>query len=115
MILHWRDPTKVPSGGGLHQVAPVGVFQPSNDAPWNRANDFKLWRAIVRDLSEELLGCDENYRNDVQPIDYEHWPFSAALQAARQAGTLRRTGPTVLTPGEPMTTLTWPTGPPAPG
>jgi hypothetical protein len=89
MILHWRDPAKVASGGGLYQVAPVGVFQPSNDAPWNRANDFSLWRAITREMSEELLGSTENYRSDVRPIDYERWPFYADLKAARQTGTLR--------------------------
>jgi hypothetical protein len=89
MLLHWRDPARVASGGGLYQVAPVGVFQPSNDAPWNRANDFSLWRAITREMSEELLGTDENYHSDVQPIDYQRWPFYASLDAARQAGTLR--------------------------
>src|SRR5439155_4204690 len=26
MILHWRDPSRVASGGGLYQVIPVGVF-----------------------------------------------------------------------------------------
>ena len=40
-------------------------------------------------MSEELLGSDENYHSDVRPIDYERWPFYAALKAARQAGTLR--------------------------
>ena len=89
MILHWRDPAKVASGGGLYQVAPVGVFQPSHDAPWNRTNDFSLWRAIAREMSEELLGCGENYHSEVRPIDYERWPFYAALEAASQAGTLR--------------------------
>ena len=59
MILHWRDPARVASGGGLYQVAPVGVFQPSHDAEWNRANDFSLWRCIVRELAEELLGGGE--------------------------------------------------------
>jgi hypothetical protein len=88
MILHWRDPAKVASGGGLYQVAPVGVFQPSGDAPWNWSNDFSLWRAITRELSEELLGTDEDYRSEVRPIDYERWPFYAALDAARRTGAL---------------------------
>jgi hypothetical protein len=89
MILHWRDPERVATGGGLYQVAPVGVFQPSHDAAWNRAHDFSLWRAIVRELSEELLGAGEDYHSDTTPIDYQRWPFSAALADARQAGTLR--------------------------
>ncbi len=89
MILHWRDPARVATGGGLYQVAPVGMFQPSHDAEWNLANDFSLWRAIIREMSEELLGAGEDYRSDAAPIDYERWPLHAALAAARRAGTLR--------------------------
>jgi hypothetical protein len=89
MMLHWRDPAKVASGGGLYQVVPVGMFQPSHDASWNQGNDFSLWRSITRELSEELLGADENYHSDTAPIDYERWPFYAALATARRAGTLQ--------------------------
>jgi hypothetical protein len=89
MILHWRDPARVATGGGLYQVAPVGMFQPSHDAPWNRANDFSLWRSIVRELSEELLGSGEDYQSDAAPIDYERWPLYAALADARRTAALR--------------------------
>jgi hypothetical protein len=89
MLLHWRDPARVASGGGLYQVAPVGVFQPSHDASWNRANDFDLWRSITRELSEELLGGGEDYHSDIAPIDYERWPLYAELARARTAGALR--------------------------
>jgi hypothetical protein len=89
MILHWRDPARVASGGGLYQVAPVGMFQPSHDAEWNRANDFSLWRSIVRELAEELLGGGEDYHSDAAPIDYQAWPLYVALAEARQAGRLR--------------------------
>ncbi|MGR3935230.1 helix-turn-helix domain-containing protein [Streptomyces sp. BRA346] len=88
-ILHWRDPQKVATGGGLHQVMPVGMFQPSHDAPWNTANDFDLWRSIVRELSEELLGTTEDYGSDSAPINYEVWPFNMNLQQARRSGDLR--------------------------
>ncbi|QKV98312.1 transcriptional regulator (plasmid) [Streptomyces sp. NA02950] len=87
-ILHWRDPAKVATGGNLHQVMPVGMFQPSHDAPWNETNDFGLWQSIVRELSEELLGSSEEYGSDKAPIDYAAWPFNAALQEARDAGRL---------------------------
>jgi len=89
MILHWRDPARVASGGGLYQVAPVGIFQPSHDAGWNRANDFSLWRCIVRELAEELLGGGEDYHSDAAPIDYQRWPLHAGLAEARRAGRLR--------------------------
>jgi hypothetical protein len=88
-LLHWRDPAKVASGGGLYQVAPVGLFQPSSDATFNEANDFDLWRSIARELSEELLGASEDYGSDHRPIDYDHWPFHTTLAAARRDGALR--------------------------
>jgi hypothetical protein len=88
-LLHWRDPAKVASGGGLYQVMPVGMFQPSHDAAWNEANDFDLWRSIVRELSEELLGTTEDYGSGDQPIDYAAWEFSRVLGQARARGDLR--------------------------
>jgi len=88
MFLHWRDPAGVAVNGGLYQVAPAGMFQPSAEAAWNVANDLSLWRAIAREVSEELLGTTEDYGSDRAPIDYGRWPFFAALTRARQAGTL---------------------------
>ena len=89
MLLHWRDPASVAVNGGLYQVAPAGMFQPSGQARGNLSNDLSLWRAIAREVSEELLGTSEDYGSDQAPIDYERWPFFAALSGARQAGTLR--------------------------
>jgi hypothetical protein len=89
MILHWRDPARVAVNGGLYQVAPAGMFQPSDEAEWNLANDLGLWEAIAREVSEELLGTSEDYGSDAAPIDYQRWPFFRALTSARQAGTLR--------------------------
>jgi hypothetical protein len=89
MILHWRDPASVAVNGGLYQVAPAGMFQPSHEAGWNIANDLGLWQAIAREVSEELLGTSEDYGSDTAPIDYPQWPFFAALASARRAGTLR--------------------------
>jgi hypothetical protein len=88
MCLHWRDPARVAVNGGLYQVAPAGMFQPSDEAEWNLAHDFGLWRAIAREVSEELLNTSEDYGSDLAPIDYDRWPFFAALTGARQAGTL---------------------------
>lgn len=89
MFLHWRDPARVAVNGGLYQVAPAGMFQPSHDGEWNLTNDLSLWRAIVREMSEELLGTGEDYGSGQAPIDYPAWPFYAAMDAARQAGRLR--------------------------
>jgi len=81
MILHWRDPAKVATGGGMYTTAPVGIFQPSDDARWNIANDFGLWQCLVREYNEELLGAGEDYGSDVRPIDYLRWPLSQQLAA----------------------------------
>ena len=89
MFLHWRDPAQVAVNGGLYQVAPAGMFQPSHEAGWNLVNDLGLWEVIAREVSEELLGTSEDYGSDRAPIDYARWPFFAALTAARRAGTLR--------------------------
>ncbi len=89
MILHWRDAARVASGGGLYQVTPVGIFQPSSDAAWNERNDFDLWRSIVRELNEELLGGSEDYGSADAPIDYATWPLYAQLGEARRRGDLR--------------------------
>jgi hypothetical protein len=88
MFLHWRDPARVAVNGGLYQVAPAGMFQPSGEARWNLVNDLGLWRAIAREVSEELLGTSEDYGSEQAPIDYDRWPFYAALTGARRAGTL---------------------------
>jgi hypothetical protein len=86
--VHWRDPGRVQHAGGLLQVVPVGIFQPSGEAAWNQLNDFSLWRNIVRELSEELLGESEEYHSEHAPIDYDSWEFAARLAAALAEGSV---------------------------
>ena len=75
--------------GGLYQVVPSGVFQPSADASWNERHDFSLWRNLTRELSEELLGTSEDHGSDSAPINYETWPFATELSTALTAGSAR--------------------------
>jgi hypothetical protein len=88
-LLHWRDPAKAGHAGGLYQVVPVGVFQPSGEAPWNRQHDFSLWRCMVREFAEELGGHPEDYASDRGPVDYDSWPFARQLTDALDRGQLR--------------------------
>jgi hypothetical protein len=88
-LLHWRDPAKVGHAGGLYQVIPVGVFQPSGEAPWNRQHDFSLWRCMVREFAEELGGHPEDYASDSAPVDYDSWPFARQLTGALGRGDVR--------------------------
>jgi hypothetical protein len=46
--------------------------------------DFDLWRSMVREYSEELLGSAELY-----DVDYANWPFALKLDAAREAAACR--------------------------
>jgi pimeloyl-ACP methyl ester carboxylesterase len=71
-LLHWRDPAKVGHAGGLYQVVPVGVFQ---------GEPFSLWRFLLREYAEELLGEPE--RETVDPA------FEAAMTSALAAGRIR--------------------------
>jgi hypothetical protein len=88
-LLHWRDPAKVGHAGGLYQVVPVGVFQPSGEAPWNRRHDFSLWRCMIREFAEELGGRSEDYASERAPVDYDSWPFARQLTGALDRGQLR--------------------------
>jgi hypothetical protein len=87
-LLHWRDPTKVATAGGIYDVIPAGEFQPSSVGPWSYAADLDVWRNIVREYSEELLGEPEHDGSRGTPVDYDGWPFFRALTRCRSAGRL---------------------------
>ncbi len=87
--LHWRDPARVGHAGGMYQVIPVGIFQPSGEAPWNEANDFDLWRGMLREFAEELLGADEDHGSEAAPIDYDRWPLARRMTDALGDGSIR--------------------------
>jgi hypothetical protein len=88
-LLHWRDPAKVATTAGIYGLIPGGEFQPSTDAAHDRENDFSLWRGMVREYSEELLGEPERDGSSGAPLDYEAWPLYRGLQQARADGRVR--------------------------
>ena len=103
-LLHWRDPAKVATAGGLYDVVPAGEFQPSSVALWDRQNDFDLWRNIVREYSEELLGMPEHDGSRSRPIDYPGWDHVHAFQGRtrhRQNATAKPANPGRQASGEP--------------
>ncbi|HEV3379777.1 MAG TPA: hypothetical protein VG142_02140 [Trebonia sp.] len=87
--LHYRDPARVGHAGGMYQVIPVGIFQPSGEAPWNTRNDFGLWRGMLREYAEELLGAEEDHGSETAPIDYANWPFARRMTDALADGQIR--------------------------
>ena len=89
-LLHWRDPAKVGHAGGMYQVIPVGIFQPSGPEPWHERRDFSLWRCMLREFDEELRGRSENYGDlGPGPVDYESWPFARRMTAALGQGQIQ--------------------------
>ena len=86
-LLHWRDPAKVGHAGGLYQVIPVGVFQPSGEDGANEHQDFSLWRCMIREFAEELGGRSEDYGPG--PVDYDSWPFARSMTDAVDRGQIR--------------------------
>lgn len=86
-LLHWRDPSRVATAGGMYDVVPAGEFQPSSVALWDRSNDFDLWRNIVREYSEELLGAPEHDGTRSRPIDYPTWPLYQTFERCLADGT----------------------------
>jgi len=87
-LLHWRDPAKVATAAGIYDVIPAGEFQPSSVALWDRRNDFDLWRNIVREYAEELLGQPEHDGSRSQPIDYGAWPLYQHPEDAHADGSV---------------------------
>jgi hypothetical protein len=83
-ILHKRDPSRVAVAGGMLQVIPAGVFQPSSGLPAAQEADFDLWRNMMREYAEELLGHPE-HDGDGRPVRYDDEPFRA-LDRARAEG-----------------------------
>ncbi|HEV7450962.1 MAG TPA: XRE family transcriptional regulator [Pseudonocardiaceae bacterium] len=87
-LLHWRDPAKVGHAGGLYMIVPVGIFQASDDQPCNERNDFSLWRCLVREYAEELLGESEVHSGGQTPINYETWHLAARMTNALRSGLI---------------------------
>lgn len=87
-LLHWRDPTKVAAEGGQYGLIPAGEFQPASVNPWDRHNDLDIWRNIVREYSEELLGSPEHDGARSAPIDYDSWPLFRELEDAQASGAV---------------------------
>jgi hypothetical protein len=70
-------------------VIPAGEFQPSDDSPFARSQDFDLWKAIMREYAEEFLGLPEARFRQGAPLDYENSAPYSRLSAGRRAGSIR--------------------------
>ena len=57
-------------------------------ALWDRRADFDVWRNIVREYAEDLLGAPEHDGARSAPIDYGAWPLYRGLDQALTDSTL---------------------------
>jgi transcriptional regulator with XRE-family HTH domain len=88
-VLHRRSAGSVATAGGVYHVIPAGVFQPSGITPCHHRADFDLWRNIMREFSEELLGNPDHDGSGSVPIDYTADEPFRTFENARQDGRLR--------------------------
>jgi hypothetical protein len=83
-----RDPTQVTTGRH-YSLLPAGEFQPASIANESIVADLDIWRNMVREYAEEMLGQPEHDGSGGVPVDYEVWPFYRDMTRARQAGSVR--------------------------
>jgi hypothetical protein len=83
-----RDPTQV-TNGRHYSLLPAGEFQPASISTQSITSDLDIWRNMVREYAEEMLGQPEHDGSSGVPVDYEIWPFYRDMTAARQAGSVR--------------------------
>jgi transcriptional regulator with XRE-family HTH domain len=83
-----RDPTQV-TNGRHYSLLPSGEFQPASISPASVDQDLDLWRNVVREYSEEMLGQPEHDGSAGAPVDYAIWPFYRDITRARDNGQVR--------------------------
>ncbi|MDD5327245.1 MAG: hypothetical protein PHY02_05465 [Phycisphaerae bacterium] len=88
IIMHIRGADKTATSMGTYHVIPAGEFQPSCIAPASIKEDLNLWKNIMREYAEELLGMDEYDGNSAVPINYGIEPF-VSLENERTNGNIR--------------------------
>lgn len=82
-----RDPTQV-TNGRHYSLLPAGEFQPASIATESIQTDLNIWRNMVREYSEEMLGHPEHDGSTGTPVDYEIWPFYRDMTEAKRTGKL---------------------------
>lgn len=89
IFLHERSRSALAIATDLYQVVPAGVFQPASRMPQGYLeDDLDLWRNVMREFAEELLGEDEHSgAMPGRPINYDQG-FFGRLEAGLQDGKL---------------------------
>ncbi|GLY99885.1 hypothetical protein [Actinoplanes sp. NBRC 103695] len=82
IFLHERSGIALAIATDLYQVIPAGAFQPASRMPQGYLeDDLNLWRNVMREFAEELLGEDEySGAKSGRPIDYDQGLFGRLEQ-----------------------------------
>ncbi|MFD3818430.1 transcriptional regulator [Streptomyces rubiginosohelvolus] len=83
-----RGGGKVATVGDTYGPLPGGMIQPASQSPGAYRRDLSLWRVIMREYNEELLGAPEAKGESGTEVDYTRPPYSL-LDAALSDGSLR--------------------------
>ncbi|MGW3124130.1 transcriptional regulator [Streptomyces sp. NPDC001107] len=87
-FLLYRGAGQVATGEGTYGPLPAGMVQPASFSPLAHRRDLDLWRTIMREYNEELLGAPEAKGDSGTEVDYGQPPYSS-LNAALTDGSLR--------------------------
>lgn len=83
-----REAGQVATGEGIYGPIPAGMVQPASFSPRAHRRDLDLWRTIMREYNEELLGAPEAKGDLGTEVDYEQPPYSS-FNTALADGSLR--------------------------
>ncbi|MFJ4782914.1 transcriptional regulator [Streptomyces sp. NPDC088794] len=87
-FLLYREAGQVATGEGIYGPIPAGMVQPASLSPLAYRQDLDLWRIVMREYNEELLGAPEAKGDLGSEVDYGRPPYSL-LNAALADGSLR--------------------------
>ncbi|MDX3637049.1 transcriptional regulator [Streptomyces europaeiscabiei] len=74
-FLIYRTSGQVATGEETYNVIPGGIFQPASFSPLGHRRDLDLWRNIMREFNEELLGAPEATGAGGSEVDYDAPPY----------------------------------------
>ncbi|GAA0694652.1 transcriptional regulator [Streptomyces thermocarboxydus] len=83
-----RGADRVATGESIYGPLPAGMVQPASLSPLAHRRDLDLWRTVMREYNEELLGAPEAQGESGTEVDYDQPPYSL-LDAAVADGSLR--------------------------
>ncbi|WP_326720977.1 transcriptional regulator [Streptomyces sp. NBC_00243] len=87
-FLLYREAGHVATGEGTYGPLPAGMVQPASFSPLAHRQDLDLWRTVMREYNEELLGAPEARGDSGTEVNYDQPPYSL-LNAALADGSLR--------------------------